>query len=184
MTLDTEDATYLQRHIDEFISNEEDEDDANIDDLDTTMDRTLNLNDIQEISVYDLDESVYEDDAADPPVEATLNQQVINLFGTKETRCGAHVIQLAVKDFLKGTRQKLLNRTKVKVKDVRNYIRKQPPGSVKIKQPVLSNDTRWSSSFYMVKTLTNYHKLFLNILSVPLKLLLYNFIFALFNRIA
>lgn len=136
MTLDTEDATYLQRHIDELISNEEDdEDDVNIDDLDTTMDRTLNLNDIQEISVYDLDESVYEDDAADPPVEATLNQQVINLFGTKETRCGAHVIQLAVKDFLKGTRQKLLNRTKVKVKDVRNYIRKSYQAASRLNNP-------------------------------------------------
>lgn len=154
--VDTEDAAYLQRQLDEFIRDEEDEEEA--EDLDITMDRTLNLDECQEIDVNGLNVSLYVEDEEDQSVEDFLHQEAARMFGTKETRCGAHVIQLAVNDFLKqATRKKLIDRTQARTKEVRNYLRKLPPGHT-IPFPALANTTRWSSTFYMVCTLLFSHE--------------------------
>lgn len=154
--VDTEDAAYLQRQLDEFIRDEEDEEEA--EDLDITMDRTLNLDECQEIDVNGLNVSLYVEDEEDQSVEDFLHQEAARMFGTKETRCGAHVIQLAVNDFLKqATRKKLIDRTQARTKEVRNYLRKLPPGHT-IPFPALANTTRWSSTFYMVCSLLFSHE--------------------------
>lgn len=79
--VDTEDAAYLQRQLDEFIRDEEDEEEA--EDLDITMDRTLNLDESQEIDVNGLNVSLYVEDEEDQSVEDVWDQG-------DEMRCSRH----------------------------------------------------------------------------------------------
>lgn len=129
------------------VDEDEDDDHENIDceysdseDEEGELNRTLNNTlDLSRHSVI-IDE---------PPTAEEALEQVVKVYTTKETRCAAHVIQLAVKDFLKGSRQKFMDTTKAKVKKARKFLSKLP-STMKIKLPTLKNETRWSSSYYMV----------------------------------
>lgn len=71
-------------------------------------------------------------------------------FGSLETRCAAHVIQLAVHDLMAPEHRRIfITSLKDKVKHVRKYIRTLPNDG-RPKMPLLANETRWSSTFYMV----------------------------------
>lgn len=68
-----------------------------------------------------------------------------------ESRCGAHVIQLAVGDFLKlKGRKEFIASLRTITKKARNRLRKLPANS-RLRLPSLSNETRWSSSYQMVR---------------------------------
>lgn len=71
-------------------------------------------------------------------------------FFNSESRCGAHVIQSAVGDFLKlDGRKEFITSLRTITKKARTAIRKLPAES-RPALPVLSNETRWSSSYKMV----------------------------------
>lgn len=85
---------------------------------------------------------------------ATL-EAALQPYKVQETKCASHVVQLAVNDFLRlRGRRCFLDSLKEKVKEARNFIR--PPMAKKPKLPLLANDTRWGSSYDMVRTLTTF----------------------------
>lgn len=79
-------------------------------------------------------------------------QKLPEAYNVKETRCGAHVIQLAVKDFMKiNGRVKFVKALKKTVKAIRLFISKLPPSHGKRPRlPAMGNDTRWNSNYQMV----------------------------------
>lgn len=128
---------------------EEDEDTQEMDDLPATEDS----------EDFDIDMDIANEPtqrsettpASIAALHATLDA-ALRPYQVKETKCAAHVVQLAVGDFLKlKGRRGFLDELKNNVKEVRKYIRKLPPTATKPKMPILANDTRWGSSYDMVR---------------------------------
>lgn len=100
--------------------------------------------------------NIFEDpNAPDEDAEDELDRNIYEaagIYGSKRIRCAAHVIQLAVHDFMKRCeRTAIVNKAKDAVKEIRKYIRSLPVEfRNRPKLPKLANDTRWSSTYNMV----------------------------------
>ena len=89
--------------------------------------------------------------AEDLDVEEALDE-VAKEFCAESTRCAAHLVQLAVMDYLKEGHQDFINEMKEVVKDVRKYMRNLPPSTDSPPLPSLANETQWGSTYLMVST--------------------------------
>lgn len=80
--------------------------------------------------------------------------KITKQYTAKETRCAAHVVQLAVKDFMKiHATQEFILELKQTVKSVRSYIGKLPSNyKDRPRKPRFGNDTRWNTNYDMVRT--------------------------------
>lgn len=78
-------------------------------------------------------------------------QSSIGNYGDLETRCAAHVVQLAVHDIMNTERKTLIRVTKKKVGAVIKYIRTMPDDDNRPSLPKYPTDTRWNSTYYMVR---------------------------------
>lgn len=139
--IDQDDRATIQRALDEFGEADDDEED------DTTTTEPMSGFDYEDLQLQDISD--------DEPEQLRQNlETAAATFGDKSTRCAAHVIQLAVHDFMKRSgRKEFLTTMKDTVKDVRAYIRNMPEEyRNRPKLPALPNDTRWNSTYNMVST--------------------------------
>lgn len=150
--VESADTMFLTDLNEAFRFEDDDEEDDDNDDDDNQNEYSESENEEDELNrTLNCTLDLSRDSIEEPPTVEEALEQAVKVYTSKETRCAAHVIQLAVKDFLKGPRQKFINTTNEKVKTVRKFLRKMP-SSLKIKLPTGKNETRWSSSFDMVCT--------------------------------
>lgn len=99
------------------------------------------------------DAAILEADEEQSPSVVRQAEEAIRQFtmNEEELRCCAHVIQLAVNDFLSRHREKI-EEVKKKAKRIQDHLRKTPRSS-RPNLPELANLTRWSSTYYMVSYL-------------------------------
>ena len=97
----------------------------------------------------DQNEQLFQDEDEDVNTAAYA---VAKNFTTTPTKCAAHVVQLAVKDFMRmDGRSNFLRVVIAKAKEARKLIRRIRSENCKIAYPRLANETRWGSAFVMVR---------------------------------
>ena len=122
--------------------------------LDSHTDADQEEHDI--ITINEVDECIYEDD--EEPLEninASNMGKVIYMYG-----CLAHKVQLVIRD---GFRVKQIEELILKVKNVVRLVRR-PRYHLLIKAIPLANDTRWSSSYYMLSKYLEHYDLIQDII--------------------
>lgn len=149
-----EELKFIREQIQDF-ENDDDDDEMMEMPVETVMEFDYGLQDTEESDIIALDideERETQAEQAQADLYRAL-ERAVRPYAVRETRCAAHVVQLAVLDFIKlKGRRAFLEQLKVTVKEVRKYIRKLPPTNTKPKQPTLANDTRWGSSYDMVRS--------------------------------
>ena len=95
------------------------------------------------------DHTAAEDEEEENVCEATI---VARKYASDPTKCAAHVVHLAVKDWMRLAGRRCFVKDVVgKVKEARKLIRRIRTETCKIPYPRLANDTRWGSTYTMVR---------------------------------
>lgn len=161
---------------------------------DNEIDEVLNRlddedeNEVDQLMYGDFDENEEENDwefqnySIDVDLAENMETQ---LFFVNRINCGAHTVQLAVKDALKllnKTHKNVISLAKVVVifirrQNTRNEIRNR---GLNVKLPVIDNDTRWSSTYMMVSQFNYSYNKYEVFTSIQIVVFICNFSYEIF----
>lgn len=155
-TLSPEETTFVEEQ-ENLFQLEQIDDADDMDGLEDRMNASMSLNDSdlldRTLTLSDTEEDTEVVCTPDPGPEAI--EDIVNAaskaYYVKPTWCAAHLIQLAVRDFMKYRgRDRFLKKVKQQVKEARKYIRSLPADYAKPRLPIIPTDIRWSSQYMMV----------------------------------